>query len=49
MRIKAPAGKELTIENVVFRIYTAPALADQLIKHMDITGVKAILGKKLVP
>ncbi|ANE52393.1 hypothetical protein [Flavisolibacter tropicus] len=46
---KKEATEEMTIENVVFRIYAAPAIADQLIKQMDIAGLKAILGKKLTP
>lgn len=46
---KKPAGKELTIDNVVFRIYGAPSIADQLIKQLDIAGLKAVLGKKLIP
>lgn len=40
---------DMSIQNVQIKIQGAPALADQLIKQLDLAGLKAMLGKKLVP
>jgi len=43
------AYPDMSIQNVQIKIQGAPAIADQLIKQIDIAGLKTILGKKLVP
>jgi len=46
---KNSAYPDMSIQNVQIKIYAAPAIADQLIKQIDIASLKAMLGKKLVP
>jgi hypothetical protein len=46
---KSQGYPDMSIKNVQIKIQGAPAIADQLIKQIDIAGLKAILGKKLMP
>ncbi|HEY5798622.1 MAG TPA: hypothetical protein VIT92_00300 [Burkholderiaceae bacterium] len=40
----APA---FSVQNILIRIYAAPAVADQVIKQIDLNALRALLGKKV--
>jgi hypothetical protein len=45
---KNEAFPDMSIQDVQIKIQAAPAIADQLIKQIDITALKKLLGKKLL-